>query len=365
MDATKARGENCSEECGRCLANRLTLIINKYSSTESRAYSEEITALAENKLGFESVDEACDAGVNILSNQQNSNALRYAALYYLSVLLRHQERLEDLEKIFSQYGSEYEGHKTYQLIYLTFKDAQGITRQSEADNLMRQAQKLRETMPDDAGVQHLYAHIVCSCQEFSQRNGRELNQEKIDLALQAVDAAVELSPHYAKFYATRARLHILKKNWQDARNDVNNAIKLERHNDTSYALHVSNYQYIRALILNEETRETIRSSEKAAAERFSEQLKEVRSNTNSTLEVVGFFAGIIGFIAGSLSICTSTQSFESAARLILVMMGALLVAFTGFSMLLSRIDAERKRVARRYAAVLAIGILAIIGALFI
>jgi hypothetical protein len=55
--------------------------------------------------------------------------------------------------------------------------------------------------------------------------------------------------------------------------------------------------------------------------------------TSIHLEFLTFFAALIGFTVGSIQIAVE-QPFEKAARLIFILSGGLLLAFSGFSLVL-------------------------------
>ncbi len=339
------------------LAGRLQEICGRYDGQEPRAYSEDITRLAETIDLIGSSAEADALFREILQCDQAPEEIRYATLYLASVFLRHRGAMDELGKLFEDFGSTYRAHPTYQLINLTFREAKGLSDQTEAAAYAYQAQELAKRNPDDAGVLHLYAIIACDWQEQVLYSDELLDEDAIDSALEAVKRALSLSPGYAKFYATRARLHMLKGEWSAARTDLGNAIKYERRDNSSYVVNVSNYQYLKTKVLLEENRRRVEKNADSINDELEKKLRKMEDSTVSTIEMISFFAGVISLVACSVSIL-SGQPFNEAARLIIVLMGALLEAFSAFSLLLTR-----RKVEMRHVVVIALGACAIVGAL--
>lgn len=94
----------------------------------------------------------------------------------------------------------------------------------------------------------------------------------------------------------------------------------------------------------------------AFEKKLDEGLEEINSSKISNLEFLGFFAALISFTIGSIGL---TQSFEplEAAKLIVVLAGALLFAFGGFTIIVCR---NTKEALTKAAPIIVMGIVVVL-----
>lgn len=353
---SEATGEGAAPDAGAkvqrdMLIAALESAVEAHGATEDRAYSVAVTAIADDARysAPEQLDDVCET---LIRDGSLAEPIRYAALYVESVYLRRSSKLKQLDTVFDRYGAQFRHHPTYMLIYLTFLEASGL--QGNYLTAITDARVLCEGHPEDPGMQHVYARVVLTALE---RYGKaNIGDELIRDAVVAAQRAIDEQRTYAKFYDTKARLLVWLGRWDEALEAIDKAIDFEDQGRATYVVIVSQYQYTKTKILLamkeqeidermtrtlEEGQGRMRKSLEEAEGRMDAGLERVESGTSSTMETLGFFAGIISFVLGGIDLA-SNYPFEEAARLIMVLMGSLLVAFAGFSYLLDRHRADRK-----------------------
>ena len=105
-------------------------------------------------------------------------------------------------------------------------------------------------------------------------------------------------------------------------------------------------------------REELSSQQKAVESQIQEQIGKLSSSTVKNLEFLGLFAGIVSFTIGGVNIASNASafSFQGAAGLLIVLLGALLEVFCGFGIILHGWVPEKRS---RNLVVLVFGLLMI------
>jgi len=113
---------------------------------------------------------------------------------------------------------------------------------------------------------------------------------------------------------------------------------LEDSTMDDYSIRISQYQYYR---LQNQANMQIKNLQNELAEE-QERVEELRSSMTSSVEIIGIFAGVVSFVLGSLSLADG-QTAVHASLLIATLMGALIVVFAVFAMLLRASDKSYNR----------------------
>ena len=124
----------------------------------------------------------------------------------------------------------------------------------------------------------------------------------------------------ATYYITLARLELIDNNFEDSNAHILYAIDIE--NDRA---RIPEYN---DLLLKVEYKKTINE-----LTRKSNQITDIlNDNKTNILEYLAFFSGIIAFLISSGNIAVNNP--EIAMKLILLMLGALLIGFSAFTLLI-------------------------------
>lgn len=209
-----------------------------------------------------------------------------------------------------------------------------------------------------AGVQHAFADLLITCCERDEKNCGALLEEWGRKAERALEDAISLSGGYAKYYCTKGRLQALRHEYDQAAASVRRAISLEpQGKDASrYSLRMMQYQ---SHLVRIQTRSEVHRL-KQEQQRMTGEVERIRGALLSNVEIIAFFSGIISFVIGSLNLVEAFAPAQ-AAGLIVVLLGALLVVFNCFALLLHM----EKRPGAARIVVFVVGLICIVGGLLL
>ena len=175
------------------------------------------------------------------------------------------------------------------------------------------------------GFYNHYATIIAS---YLEKN-YEISRCEIDLAYSYIDKCIKNNGDYATYYVTLAKLELNDKKFESAYNHILHAMDIEedRGRVLEYNVLLLKVEYRRALkeLLDESDRVMLL---------MRENEKRIEENKTNTIEYLAFFSGVIAFLVTSANITVSNPAI--AFKLILTMLGALIIAFSSFSLLIQR-----------------------------
>ena len=194
---------------------------------------------------------------------------------------------------------------------------------------------------------HLFAGAVANVLDSGNDGQQTIAKRWLSEALDAARLAVSLDPTYAKFHATLARLASLDGDYDTARYEIDRAVDLEDSSRIDYALRINNYEFYRIRFelrqssanalaavnaARTDAQDHILALRDSMEDSLTDARKQVAALSAKNLEFLGLFAAILSFTLGSLQIATSYAA-RDARMLIVALMGALLVTFSGFAIL--------------------------------
>jgi len=259
---------------------------------------------------------------------------RYGAFFSLGTLLRRRRDNSALLDLIDHHREEFSQFGTFHHL-----EAMGLAATGRSQDRMLAmtcAQRAMEMLPNHPGVLHNFASILIqSIEDEPPADSSNALREAGD----ALNRAIRHDPLYAKFHAALARLEMMKGEYAEARRLVLRAIDLEESSSVDYHLRISDYNSLLGRILLRESQAQL-SAQVAAARVDSEQLKdEMRRFVGEVqvryLELLGFFSVVIGLIITGVQI-SSSMTVADAARTMLVVAGAILVAFAGLAAVINR-----------------------------
>lgn len=195
------------------------------------------------------------------------------------------------------------------------------------------------------GFYNHYATIIVAYLEKKY----EISRSEIDLAYSYIEKCIKSRSDYATYYVTLARLELSDKKFENAYNHILQAIDIEKDRGriTEYNDLLLKVEYERALkeLSDESNKVTLL---------IKENEKRIEENKTNTIEYLAFFSGVIAFLVTSANMAVSNPSI--AFKLILTMLGALIIGFSSFSILIQR---DNKKIFSIITAII-IGILLIV-----
>ena len=251
---------------------------------------------------------------------QNSKGFPY--FYTLVVFYRRMRSNTELNKLIENYREFFEGKPLFLFTESSY-ELNKNTKQSYMQSLNK-AERCIEIItkennnydPEYTGFYNHYASIIAS---FLEQN-YTVSEYKKELAYQYIEKCIKKNSNHATYYITLARLELNDKNFYDAREHILYAIDVEKDRGR-----ISEYN---DLLLKVEYKQTINELVKKSDE-ISMLVNESKTNI---LEYLAFFSGIIAFLISSGNIAVNNPNI--AIKLILVMLGALLIGFSSFTILI-------------------------------
>lgn len=266
--------------------------------------------------------------------------LAYNTFIALATYYRHMKDPRKLDDLFQHCGPRFRNHPSFHHF--------DLLRYVGADlgvNWSAVLQRARDNCAcGSPGSYHLFADLTVYHFEHCEEGNvdPETRKKWLSLAEEAVEKA-RAQEDYPKFRCTQGRLLSLLGRFEEAERLIQSAIDREPSSQTDYVLRIGSYQY--SLLMVQERRQITRMKEEMdACVRWMEaEHSKIQDSLLKNIEYLGLFAGIVSFVIGSLSLAGSAAgtSFSGAAGLILVLFGALLGTFSGFTFMLHGLRERR------------------------
>lgn len=275
--------------------------------------------------------------ITVLADEQQEEAIAYAAFYCLTISYRRTKDISLLENIVKQYESKFENsHLTYSHIYALYLKEKGIGK--DVIQIIQKSYDAYTKLNKNAGVVHNFADIVATAYEESDTKIRNyIETDWLDKAQEAVELSIQLDANYAKYYCTKGRLLAIKEKYGEAIESIKRAIDLEDSSETDYVIRLGNYQYYLLMVQTKKYNSLLNNQLKKYDETIkvtkNEIDKKFQENSIKYLEFLGFFAAVVSFTIGSIQIINN-QSFSDAKNLIVILFAVLLCVFSSFGILL-------------------------------
>ncbi len=305
--------------------------------------------------------------LEVLMKAEDLNT-RYLGFYGLFIYCRRLMQYEQLQMLFDRHTATFSGFISFghlqNMYYIDsgedFSAAELKEHLAKAAGVAEQYRRLDLGGQEVnlAGVQHAFADLLITSCERDEENCGELLDEWGRKAERALEEAIKLSHGYAKYYCTKGRLQALRHEYDQAVASVRKAISLEppKKDANRYSLRIMQYQ---SHLVRIQTRsETYRLKEQQ--QRMTGEVERIRGALLGNVEIIAFFSGIISFVVASLNLVEAYAPAQ-AAGLIVVLLGALLVVFNCFAMLLHM----EKRPGAARIIVFVVGLICILGGLLL
>ena len=225
---------------------------------ELSAFKPEIETRREYDLGITN-----DLAVKYLKDPQSEEVLleliqgdaddyvTYNAYYCLNVMYRRTKDYEKLGEIIKEYHSKFADHPSASHLLVLYYIETGYT--SNYEEILKYAQNDALIFTDNAGFIHSFPYVVASLYESNVPEDKEEYFNRwYQSALDAVNAAIELSPEYAKYYCTKARILAMANRFKEAEQCVNKAISFEDSTRSDYFLRILDYHYYKTMLKTDE-----------------------------------------------------------------------------------------------------------------
>lgn len=261
----------------------------------------------------------------IVADLDQPEVRRYSAFFSLGTLYRRSRDTSLLLDLIDAHREHFSDRGTFAHL-----EAMGLSQRGNSGDLnaaLRYARKAKEMIPGHPGILHSFAAISLKALD----KGYEGDRDAILLeAYTSLDRAMSEDPGYAKFEATLARWYLASGRMEEARSATERAMDLEDSSHEDYALRIGDYIHLQNQIELKEAQRALQEQVelvRAESDRAQQEVKRFVTEVQIRyLELLGFFSVIIGLVLSGVQIATG-MLVEDAARILLVVAGAILVAF--------------------------------------
>ena len=312
-----------------------------------------------------------DALLHNLLEKGESVDQQYLGFYGLQIYYRRLLQFDQLKKLFANEESKlrFKDRTSYgHLRTMFYTDSDDYYAAAKVRAIIEQASAVveaydKEHSKDTAnglaggdaanlpGSQHAFVCLIVSLCERYEDMRQELLKDWGRQAKHILDEAIRNSQNYPKYFCTQGRLQALLGEYDKAVESIRRAISLEQpgNNAARYSLRIMQYQSHLARIQSH-----------SEVQKLNNEVGHIRGSLMNNVEIIAFFSGVISFVIGSLNLAEKYAAKE-AAGLIIILLGALLVVFNCFALLL---HADKKVLPARMI-VFVVSVVCIAGGLFL
>lgn len=347
-----------AKETSTTVSGSIMTFLNNLPDDKTAKFTEEINKyLAELEKTEVSLDE--DTLYEILRNNNNT-LIRFKAFYILFTFHHSKRNITKCKELINIPAEAFYEFPLwhYAISTSTASDLSNETDMhlaiSEAEKCIQMINEKEEYDSNYAGIYHNYADIVANTLERKYST----NEGTYEKAMEYIDFAIKINPRYAKYYYTKGRLHLICKEYSEAKTLFYYAIDKEDSSKKDYSLRISLYSDALNRCNSEERLFDLERQMSQKIEDMTEAAKkmdeELAEQKKQTLELLGFFSGIISLIIVTTEMVSELRAIE-AVSILIAFLGTLLVAFSylGF-MTLNR---KNKLVPRIVFTIIGVGLL--------
>lgn len=357
MDMNKLSSVECSKFisdklAGNCNEASLIEFFEKLPAESNRDFEKCLTELVT------SVKDCVGLLNQIMRDKSLQANIRYAAFFALFSYYKRDNHPSELEKLLVEFKEEFSERGTYNHLYSMFLKKRA--RKGDLLAAIEYSEKAIKSIPENPGIIHSYVNSVISAIE--EKELATYDDALIQDLLSKIKDAISKDQNYAKFYATKGRVCALKEDYVKAKESIREAMDKEQSDKRDYPIRMVEYQSQLIRVEREEALKAwidkIAIAEKQIALGYEKIEKYGEQARTRNLEFLGFFVALVSFTIGSVHVAAQRPLLE-AAQLIVTLSGALMLSFSGFTILLYGTSQKM-----RFISLFVIGGVVIIASLF-
>jgi len=307
--------------------------------------------------------------------ERDAEFVRFAAFEYLATYYRRNYDHSTLRAFYSQHRDDFRERPLYRL-----GEARLLAFRDEYKSGLRQVREVIEETGQQKDVIHEFSRQVASGYEDGKLPAED-REELMKEAMAFVNIAINRDQEYGRYYQTKARLLALQGAFDEAGELIETAIENEDTSRSDYRWRINMYNLTRTEVEARSTRERLKAEMEenvsTAVERLEDDVEkrieslvdaetatmreELREETMNELanksrdiqqrteEMESRYIQILGFFTGFLVIAVTTTNvarlpFEQAAQLVFLLTSGLLVAISGFGILLPGLKSTKRSI---------------------
>lgn len=334
--------------------NKLTELFGIFDAVDESTYDFELSIydyLDKYSLNADTLIKELN---NIINTESDIKRI-YGAFYMLVTHYRHKKKYIEAFKLVESNKDNFKCNKSFPHIKLIVdieNKQQNYSLQLNSDKIYSQdilikAKQNLDSLPDHNGVEHMYSKVVSLYYFDNAKSLTSYDIKRISDAIEIVNRAIDKNKNFPpQFYATRARLHLLISDIDNALLDINAALAKLYPHSANYTQRNAEFVVLQTEILLQ------KESNKARAE-----LESLKESQLKIIEIIGLFSSIIAFILINVNVISHVESTKDILILMFSFTGVLLITFSTFFILLNGFKKNRKLA---YIITLLIGIMLII-----
>ncbi|WP_193188978.1 tetratricopeptide repeat protein [Nisaea sediminum] len=296
-----------------------------------------------NKLCDSNIFEKLDDIKNIAVSIKNQNLDDYnASIYKLNswiednsknesfrflsfcILLQHHRRFlnhDNVENLINKFSDLFSNQNLFQLYAATYKNSPN---QFELIQGIRVSYKISSMHEENAFLGNAFSELVAKAIELYPEE--KIFTRHMDDALTIINRSIQISPKYAKFYQTNARLLSAIGEYDLALSSAQRSIDIENSDISDYVLRIQSYA---STLLEIESKKQIHildtrideidNSIKSAVQKIESEASKNRTNV---VEILAFFIAVVTFVLASIN--TSVQFPPTEALFLIIGIGGVL-----------------------------------------
>lgn len=254
---------------------------------------------------------------DIIKNE-TEDKIKFGAYYTLTTIYRVQKNYSKIEKLAKDYKDKFSEKPLF--VYMqSFVHKRKLTK-TDADLSIQYARdaiaKIEKENSRYPGFYQNFADAVLLALEnqlITDKKGKLIDEASV-----CINKALQINPNYAKYYATLGRTQLQKKEYDEAKKNLNKAIDLEDSKSRNYSLKITEYENILTrCFLAETTNEVERNRKK-----IEQEYTKIR---NSAVEFIGFFTAIVALVISTATIVVQFKVADGI-RIIGFLYGGMIIA---------------------------------------
>lgn len=323
---------------------------------KTTAFTRKINKYLKNKRAL-----ASKAFIDFIEDRNEDVMLRFKAFYILFTYHHDQKDISKNKRIVETYRDDF---SIFPLWYYT--NSQILYQEERNKNKADMSEALASAKkcidiyntdkrydPNYPGIYHNFCELVFYASELGDKESFEDNYE---LAGEYIEKAKSLNPKFAKYYYTEGRLLMAKcryvspeeagRLYDKAEKLFNRAIDMEDSSREDYAIKIVDYETallrckterrlkeidvaLKEAKDNQEKTVEIQKQTQALVQDSKTLKEELEEQKKGTLELLGFFSGIISLIVVTSQVVLNLDMI-SACVVMLLFLGTLIMAFSFF-----------------------------------
>lgn len=256
---------------------------------------------------------------------------RFAYFYILVVYYRRMKSNSKLGELITSFEKDYSKRPLFLFSKSSFELNKNTKQSCEmALMLAEECIEIIKNKGNDYDSEYLgfYNHYSTIIVRYLEKK-YEIDRSKIELAKDYIWKCIKNKKDNPTYYVTLARLELNDYQYDSATTHVQYAIDIE--NDIG---RISEYNDLLVKIEYQQTIQDLEEKSNQISQLVIQNQKLIEENKINILEYLGFFSGVMAFLITSANIAVSNP--DLAYKLILMMLGALLIGFSSFTMLIQK-----------------------------